>query len=116
MDTSLIAILLLICGTLVVLVAVASISSFVLLRYADAVARKCPNCEKKGGGEVVEYELLESRTYTDTAAIQSLPRKFRDKAKPVKMEEKKYEVDYKCKHCGHEWTDFATDKEQVSSD
>jgi ribosomal protein L44E len=115
MDISLIALPLLICGTLVVLVAVASVSSYVLLRYADAVARKCPHCQKKGGGEVVEYELIDSRTYVDAAATQKLPRKFRDKAKPVKVEEKKYEVDYKCKHCGHEWTDFATDKEEVSS-
>jgi transcription elongation factor Elf1 len=60
--------------------------------------------------------LIESRTYVDTATTQKLPRKFREKAKPLKVEEKKYEVDYKCKHCGHEWTDFATDKEEISSD
>ena len=113
---NLVALPLLICGTLVVLVAVASISSYVLLRYADSVARKCPVCERKGGGEVVESELIESRTYLDSAGTQSLPRKFRDRARPIKVEESKYKVDYKCKYCEHEWTDFATDKEQVSSE
>jgi predicted RNA-binding Zn-ribbon protein involved in translation (DUF1610 family) len=116
MDISLIALPLLICGTLVVLLAVTSVSSYVLLRYADAVARKCPHCQKKGGGEVVEYELIDSRTYIDTTATQKLPRKFRERAKPVQVEEKKYKVDYKCNKCGHEWTDIATDKEDISGD
>jgi hypothetical protein len=116
MDISPITIPLLVCGALGIVLAVATVSSYLFLRFVDAVARKCPHCERKGGGEVVEYELIDSRTYVDTAATQKLPRKFRDKAKPVKVEEKKYEVDYKCKYCGHEWTDIATDKEDISGD
>lgn len=94
---------------------VSTVFSYLWLRYIDAEARKCPQCQTKGAGEVLEYELVDSRSYVDSAAVQKMPRKFRRRAKPVQVEEKKYKVDYKCNQCGHEWTDFATEKENISS-
>jgi DNA-directed RNA polymerase subunit RPC12/RpoP len=116
MDINIFLLLLLVCGALGIVLVVTIVFSYLWLRYVDAEVRKCPQCQSKGAAEVLEYELVDSRNYVDSAAAQKLPRKFRRRVKPIRVEEKKYQVDYKCKHCGHEWTDFATDKEEVTND
>jgi len=114
-DINIFQLLLLLCVAIGTVLLVATGFSYLWLRYVDAEARKCPQCQTKGAAEVIEYELVDSRSYVDSAAAQKMPRRFRRRAKPVKVEEKKYKVDYKCNQCGHEWTDFATEKENISS-
>jgi hypothetical protein len=116
MDISIFMLPLLLCGALGILFVVSTVFSYFWLRYVDAESRKCPQCQTKGAGEVLEYEVVDSKSYVDSAAAQKIPRRFRRRVKPIRVEEKKYKVDYKCNQCGHEWTDFATEKENISSD
>ena len=115
-DISIFQLPLLLCAALAIVLVVSTAVSYLWLRYVDALARKCPQCQTKGAGEVLEYEVVDSKSYVDSAAAQKIPRRFRRRVKPITVEEKKYKVDYKCNQCGHEWTDFATEKENISSD
>jgi DNA-directed RNA polymerase subunit RPC12/RpoP len=116
MDQGLIFVPLLICGMLGIMMAVATGFSYLWLRHVEAEAKRCPHCQSKGAGDVLEYEMIEEHTYIETDAKGWLPRRHRRRAKPVRVEKKKYKVDYRCSQCGHEWTGVAMEEERKPSE
>lgn len=95
MDT-LIAILypaLLICAFFGVIILVGVGFSYWGLIIFDKQMRRCPDCGKRGGGDVVASEVIASRNYMD----------FKRQT-PVRVTVKTYEEHYECQHCGHKWT------------
>lgn len=101
--------LLLVCGAFAVMILVAIISTYFLLLWYNAQATKCPECGRKGGGEVVDSNVIDSKTYTQWKDARTMFR--RDPARrPVRVTEKTYEDHFVCKHCGHKWIKAAREE------
>lgn len=115
MDSSVFLVPLMICGLLGFMLAVGIFFSYLWLMHLDAEARRCPKCLKKGSGGILETELIDSRSYIDSSVTGNLSRKYRNRLRPVRIEENKYKVHYECEHCGHQWTGVAVEKEYDSS-
>ncbi len=72
--------------------------SYLWLKILDKQARKCPNCQRKGAGNVTESEVIASNHYMDY------------KRQPARrVAEKTYQDHYECEYCGHTWTKTATE-------
>ena len=116
MDQGIIFIPLLICGMLGIMMAVATGFTYLWLRHVEGEATRCPQCQSKGAGEVLDYELIEARSYIESGVTRWLPRRHRRRAHPVQVEEIKYKVNYRCSQCGHEWMGVAMEEERSSSE
>lgn len=97
---------LIICGLLLAMLAISAVSSYFWLRHVDARYRKCPNCERKGVGDVVATNVVNSQTRID--------RKGRRAAR-VTVET--HEDQYLCSACDHRWTvRFKSEQRQEMAD
>lgn len=85
--------------------------------------RRCPSCGRRFEASVVAKEPLRSKdgtafltppisslagraAYSDPyVAMQPAGSAILSGASPVEMEEVKFEYSYKCRHCGHGWTE-----------
>jgi hypothetical protein len=91
------------CGFLVIMLVVSVGFSYWWLVSLDAQGRKCPNCGKKGAGNLLSSDTLSADSYTKW----SRPRGFAGMGgRPQLMEvtEKNYEDHYECQQCGHRWS------------
>ena len=79
-------------------------SSYLWLTWMNRQAAKCPECGKAGAGELVDSEMINSRTRTEQRKRLGL---FRQETKPVRVTEETYKDHFKCEHCEHEWTKTA---------
>ena len=64
---------------------------------------KCPKCSKLWAAEKLSEKLVgvfQKGHRTSSLSIQALS-SFRSDVKMVRYE--KYEIEYRCKYCGHEW-------------
>lgn len=103
---------LLLCGLFGIILLVGIGFSYLWLVWLDKEATKCPKCGERGGGELVESEVIHSRVYTEW---RDTPRMFsRDprRRQPIQVTEKTYEDHFKCKYCGHQWTKTAQERKR----
>jgi hypothetical protein len=75
--------------------------TYLWLLAIDAKARTCPQCRKRGGGEVVESNDLEVRTYTQVTRKPAIGGGGRPQL--VRVTDTTYEDHYRCRRCGHRW-------------
>ena len=73
--------------------------------------RRCPSCHFVFQAKEVKKELLGADTLVQKDYLAPAPMKWEwqdnfDKETHVHT----YRVTYKCKHCGHEWTDLSQKK------
>jgi hypothetical protein len=97
------AYMLLLIGGFCVLMLLASVgATYLALRWFHAEATKCPSCGKRGGGELVESQVVDAKRYVDW--------KSQGGKKGVRVEEETRENLYRCQYCGYEWTRTAEEK------
>ena len=102
---------LLLCGLFGVIILVGIGFSYLWLVWLGKEATKCPECDERGAGELVESKVIHSRVYTewkDTSMFSRDPRR----RQPIQVTEKTYEDHFKCKYCGHKWTTTAQERKR----
>jgi len=85
--------------------------SYLWLRWLHAEATKCPECGRRGGGELVESDVTASKTYTEWKEAQRLFGQYANRQR-IRVTEKTYEDQFECQHCGHQWTQTAQERKQ----
>lgn len=100
--------ILLVCGFFGVLILFGILMSYVSLRWLHSEMTKCPECGRRGAGEFLDSEVVDSKTYIERGSATT--RFFGDAGKQVRITEQTYAEHYRCEHCGHEWTRSAQEK------
>ena len=100
---------LIVCGIFAIMLAVGIGFSYVWLVWLNKRATTCPACGKTGAGELVESEVIDSSAHLEWKTHSS---RFLQNAGPVRVTEKTYEDHFKCRYCGHQWTETAQEKKR----
>ena len=95
---------LMICGLFGVMLVVGIGFSYLWLVRLNKEATKCPECGKRGAGELVESKVIDSKAHTERRTHSSI---FRQDARPVRVTEETCEDHYECQYCGRRWTKTA---------
>lgn len=85
--------LLLIVLILGVMFGVSAIASYFWLRHLDANFRKCPKCETRSAGMIIDTVDLGTKTEIDFS-----------RTPPLKITTHQVEDHYQCEKCSHIWT------------
>ncbi len=101
----------LICGFFLIIIVVGVGFSYLWLVIMDKRLRACPNCKKPGGGQVIESEIVNSRSYSQWSDGHGL---FRNR-RFLRITEKTYEDEYRCDQCGHHWIRTAVETERKAA-
>ncbi len=101
-----------ICGLFGVILALGIGFFYLWLLYLGKKASKCPECDRKGAGELLESEVIHSKVYTEWRDASGF-RKGSGERQQIQVTEKMYEDHFKCEHCGHEWTTTAQEIERA---
>ena len=84
---------LLVCGLFGLMMAVGLGFSYLWLVMIHKQLSRCPECQRRGGGEIVETKVLAVQNHMD---FKRYP--------PARVTVKTLEDHYKCQYCGHVWT------------
>ncbi len=84
---------LLTCGLFAIILGVGIACSYVWLIFLDRQFRKCPHCQAKGTGYIIEREVLRTQNHMDYKPTS-----------PVRVTVKTIEDRYQCENCRHRWT------------
>ena len=103
---------LMICGLFGVILLVGIGSSYLWLVWSGKEATKCPECGKRGAGELVESKVIHSRVYTEWKEAWGIFGRDLSQRQLIQVTEKTYEDHFKCEHCGHQWTRTAQERKQ----
>lgn len=101
---------LLVCGFFGIIILVGIGFTYLWLLWLNAEATKCPECSRRGAGELVESQVLNSRSYTEWGDPRNLLSRTVSRRQQVRVTEKTIEDHFECKHCGHQWTKVAQEK------
>ena len=104
--------LLIICALFGVFMLVAVGSSYFLLRWYQAEMTRCPQCRRRGAGELMESEEVGSKAYIRPKNVRTLLDRLTRAPQRVRVTEKTYDDHYRCRRCGHEWTAQGKEREQ----
>ncbi len=102
---------LIICGLFGVILLVGIGFSYLWLVWLNKEATKCPECGKRGAGELVESKVIRSRVYTEWRNTWSIFGRDSSRRQPIQVTEKTYEDHFECKYCGYRWTKTAQEKQ-----
>jgi ribosomal protein L37AE/L43A len=96
------------CGLIGILVLVGIFISYLSLRWFYSEISKCPECGRRGAGEFLGSEVVESTSSMEHRNTLSL---FGgNPSQRVRISETTHEERYRCEYCGHEWTKTARQK------
>lgn len=95
---------LLICAPLIVIFLVTVGVCYLWLTWWSKRATRCPECGKKGAGELTESQLINSTVRTEQRTHYGL---FRQEQRPTQVKEETYEDHFRCQYCGHQWVKTA---------
>ena len=90
---------LIVCGIFAIMLAVAIGCSYLWLVWLGKRATKCPECGKMGAGELVESEVIDSKSHLDWKGRSGTSQQ----ASPLRVTEETYEDHFECRYCGHRW-------------
>lgn len=96
--------LLLLCALVGVMLLVGIGFSYFWLVAMDAQGRTCPNCHKRGAGNLIASDTLDSTSHTTWSKTRGYGRASTGKPRLLEVTEENYEDHYECRHCGHKWT------------
>ena len=77
--------------------------------------RQCPGCGRRFHIKLVGKKLVNQKTepvVTLQRVSSGYPPTFEDKTMIIDIDD--FQYDYKCGHCGHEWSEKHTEKKEVS--
>ena len=106
---------LLVCGLFGVIVLVGIGFSYLWLVWLGGQAIKCPECGKRGAGELVESKVTDLRVYAKRGSRPSIFDKSAQRPQ-IQMTEKRYEDRFVCQYCGHRWVITAQGRSKASAD
>ena len=95
---------LIVCGLFGVLFAVAIGFSYLGLVWLHKEITKCPQCGRRGAGDLVEREVVASEVRTEWRDPRGLFGRDPSRRQLVQVTEKTCEEHFECQYCGHEWT------------
>ncbi|MGD1994972.1 MAG: hypothetical protein PVI59_17395 [Anaerolineae bacterium] len=95
---------LLICGLFGVILLVGIGFSYLGLVWLHKEMTKCPECSRRGAGELVEREVVASEVNTEWKDRRGIFGRDRDRRQLVQVTEETYEEHFECQYCGHCWT------------
>ena len=105
---------LVICGLFGLIFLVGIGFSYLWLVWVGKEATKCPECGKRGAGELVESKEIRSRVYTEWKDTpQSIFRRDPNRRQLIQVTEKTYEDHFECEHCGCRWTKTAQERKRT---
>jgi transcription elongation factor Elf1 len=104
---------LMMCGFSGLMLLVGIGSSYLWLVWWGKEATKCPECGKRGAGELVESKVTRSRVYTEWRDRWGIFGRDASKRQLIQVTEKTYEDHFKCEHCGYRWTKTAHEKKHT---
>lgn len=110
MDSGVFPLLLLVCGILVFIPVVGIGLSYLGLLVVDGEVRRCPECHRRGAGDIINSEVIDKLSYTDSSGKWNQllnPAKLR---RQIQVTEKTHQDHYECRHCGHQWIKIAKEK------
>ena len=103
---------LLVCGLFSTILVVGIGFSYLWLVWLEKEATKCPECGKKGAGELVESDVIHSYVHTEWRDASIFSRD-RGQRQLIQVTEKTYEDHFKCEHCGHQWVKTAQETKRT---
>ena len=77
--------------------------------------RPCPECGRRGAGELVESQVINSKVHTEWRNARSIFRRNSTGRELVRVTESTYEDHFECQYCGHQWTKTAQERKRQSS-
>ncbi len=104
---------LMICGLFGLIFLVGIGFSYLWLVWWGKEATKCPECGKRGAGELVESKVTHSRVYTEWQDGWGIFGRNASKRQLIQVTEKTCEDHFECKHCGYRWTKTAHEKKHA---
>jgi DNA-directed RNA polymerase subunit RPC12/RpoP len=93
--------LLLVCGVFGAFILLGIGISYVSLRWFYAEMAKCPECGRRGAGEFLDAEVVDSNSRIETKNTSM--RRGGTPAQRVRITETTHNEHYRCEFCGHEW-------------
>ncbi len=90
---------LIVCGIFAIMLAVAIGCSYLWLLQLNKRATKCPKCGKPGAGELLDSEVIDSKSHMDWKTRSGT---FRE-SNPIRVTEEIYKDHFECRYCGHRW-------------
>ena len=97
---------LLVCGSLGIILLVGIGFSYLWLVWLGKETTKCPECGKRGAGELVESKVIDSKVHVEWQTPGTLDRDSGQR-QPIQVTEETYEDHFECQYCGHRWTKTA---------
>ena len=96
-----------------IMILVGIVSSYLFLVWLGKEMTKCPECGKRGAGELVESKVINSRVYTEWKQARSLFNRGPSQRQPIQMTKETYEDHFKCEYCGHQWTKTGQERKRT---
>jgi hypothetical protein len=93
--------LLLVCGIFSVIILMGIGISYLSLRWFYAEINKCPECGRRGAGEFLDSEVVNTNARIETKNTSM--RFGGSTAQRVRITETTHKERYRCENCGHEW-------------
>ena len=106
---------LLICGLFGIIFLVGIGFSYLWLVWLGKEATRCPECGRRGAGELVESQVINSKVHTEWRNTRSIFRRNSTGRELIRMTESTYEDHFECQYCGHQWTKTAQERKRQSS-
>jgi hypothetical protein len=95
---------LMVCGLFGVVFLVAIGFSYLGLVLLHKEMTKCPQCGRRGAGDLVEREEVASEVRTEWKDPRGRFGRDRGQRQLVQVTQKTYEEHFECQHCEHRWT------------
>jgi hypothetical protein len=105
--------LLLLCVSFAIILLMGIVFSYLWLRLYSALMTKCPECGKRNTGELIDTEIVDSKTYVEWDEGRKGFGQLVGQHRQVRVTENTVEDHFKCKHCGNEWTMTAQEKKRT---
>ncbi len=104
--------LMLVCGFFGIIILVGIVFSYLWLRWLNAQMTKCPECGRKGAGELVNTDVINAKSYTVWKDARNVLGWDASRRRRVRVTENTYEDSFRCQFCGHQWVMTAQEKKE----
>ena len=101
-----------ICGMFGIFILAQIVITYIWLRWLSAKATRCPECGRKGAGELVDSNEIDSKAYIQWKDVRNIFGRDSGKRQRIRVSEKTYEDHFECRYCGHQWMTTAQEKKK----
>ena len=101
-----------ICGLFGIFILAQVVITYAWLRWLNAKATRCPECGRKGAGELLDSDVIDSKEYVQWRNARSFFGWGAGKRQRIQVSDRTYEDRFECQYCGHQWTITAQEKKE----